>query len=166
MGRKEENYLKWLARQIKPDRDRDHTDLFRILYAKEFVWLIPNDDNRVRDGLDIRDSFFNYHSHLDQGCSVLEVLIGISRRIAFAAGGDPHLWAWRLLENLELNRVSGRIGAIRAERVDDILERLIWRMYEPNGVGGFFPLAWPQLDQRGVEIWYQMHAYIEELPEL
>lgn len=166
MVRREENYLKWLGRQIYPDRDRDYTELFLMLYEKEFVWLIPNDDNRVEDGLDIRAEFFHGRGKLDRPCSVLEVIISLSRRLAHAAGGDADRWAWRLITNLELHRMSGHIGQVRAERVNDILERFVWRMYNPDGTGGLFPLAFPELDQRGVELWYQMHAYIEELPEL
>jgi len=167
MASRYENYLKWLIRQIEPDRDRDYTDLFGILHAKEFVWLIPNDDNRLEDGLDIRAEFFNGHGkHTHLPCSVLEVILGLSRRLAFAAGGEEARWAWVLIENLELHRMSGRIGDIRAERIGDVLERLVWRTYQPDGIGGFFPLAWPPQDQRQVELWYQMHAYIEELPEI
>ncbi len=49
-----------------------------------------------------------------------------------------------------------------AAEIDDILERLIWRQYQEDGQGGFFPLAWPEQDQREVELWYQMNAYLAE----
>lgn len=139
------------------------------MHDKEFVWLIPNDDNRIADGLDIRHEFFMRYKNraiISQGCSVLEVMIGLSRRLAFMAGGTEEDWAWALLKNLGLDKMSGHIGRIRAVQIDDILERLIWRTYDPDGCGGFFPLAWPRKDQREVEIWYQMSAYIEENPEL
>jgi hypothetical protein len=32
-------------------------------------------------------------------------------------------------------------------------------------VGGFFPLTHPNDDQRKVEIWYQMNAYLDELEQ-
>jgi hypothetical protein len=32
-----------------------------------------------------------------------------------------------------------------------------------DGTGGFFPLAWPQEDQRAVELWYQLNSFVEEL---
>ena len=143
-----------------------YTDLFEQMFLKEFFWTVPNDDNRIEDGLDIRREYFHRHEALDRGCSVLEVIIGLSRRLSFLAGGDSEWWAWRLIANLELSRMTGRIGAIRAERIDDILDRFIWRLYEPDGTGGLFPLAWPKEDQRKVELWYQMCHYIEELPEL
>jgi hypothetical protein len=162
----EERYIEWLGGQIHPDRDRDFSELYAQMFDKEFVWHIPNDDNRIADGLELRKEFFRRKNVIQRGCSVLEVIVALSRRIAFAAGGDAEKWAWRLITNLELNRMSGRIGGIRAERIDEILERFIWRTYEPDGVGGLFPLAWPRQDQRKVELWYQMCGYIEELPEL
>jgi hypothetical protein len=47
--------------------------------------------------------------------------------------------------------------------VEEILYALIWRTYDPDGVGGFFPLAWPKEDQTKIEIWYQMNAYAKEI---
>jgi hypothetical protein len=51
----------------------------------------------------------------------------------------------------------------KAQRVNDILYALIWRTYDPDGSGGFFPLLHSKKDQRQIEIWYQMHAYVREL---
>lgn len=159
-------YLKWLGRQICPDRDRDYSDLYEIMFSTEFIWFIPNDDNRMADGLELRAEYERGPRTLLEGSSVLEVLIALSRRLEFHAGGEATDWAWVLITNLGLDRMSGHIGQIRRERIEEILERLVWRTYEPNGSSGFFPLAYPRLDQRNVELWYQMHAYIEELPEL
>ena len=35
---------------------------------------------------------------IHMGATFLEVLIGLSRRAAFTAGGDAESWAWRLLK--------------------------------------------------------------------
>lgn len=160
-----DRYLDWLTNQIRPSRDGSFRDLYDLLHTKEFVWFVPNDDNRIDDGFDIRFEFFHRTVTLPQGCSVLEVLIGLSRRIAFIAGGDSEDWAWELLVNLGLDRMSGNIGRVRAEQVEEILERFIWRTYDPDGSGGLFPLKWPPADQRKIEIWYQMCSWIEELPD-
>jgi hypothetical protein len=48
-------------------------------------------------------------------------------------------------------------------QVEEILHTLIWRTYDPDGTGGFFPLTRPQFDQRTIEIWYQMNAYSMEI---
>ena len=92
----------------------------------------------------------------------LEVLIALSRRVAFTAGGEPDDWAWRLLKNLRLTKSSDPLSEARLRNVDDILDAVIWRTYEPNGQGGFFPLKNPQENQRKIEIWYQMNKYVIE----
>lgn len=139
-----------------------------LMHSKEFVWLIPNDDNRIQDGKDLRREFLHDNDDpgfvtLDQPCSVLEVLVGLSRRISFAAGGSAEGWAWQLLLNLDLERMSDPLSQRKATKVDQILEALIWRTYNPDGTGGFFPLSWPEEDQTKIELWYQMSAYVNEI---
>ena len=54
------------------------------------------------------------------------------------------------------------ISKRKSIKIDDILDTLIWRTYEYDGIGGFFPLTNAEEDQTKVEIWYQMAAYINE----
>jgi hypothetical protein len=97
-----------------------------------------------------------------QGATALEVLIALSRRVAFNAGGEPEVWAWKLLKNLRLHKATDPFTPEKANRVDEVLYALIWRTYKPNGQGGFFPLQWDPEDQTKVEIWYQMNKYVAE----
>lgn len=157
-------YLGWLGSQVRVDNGKSYEHLLELLLAKEFVWLIPNDDNRLADGLEIRNEFTRETDLIYEGpCGVLEVLIGLSRRLEFMANGDADGWAWQLICNLELHKMADPIGPRKAIRVDEILETLVWRTYNPDGTGGFFPLAWPSADQTKVEIWYQMSEYVEEI---
>lgn len=167
-------YLEWLTGQIKNThrqrRSRTYWDLMVLLHNKEFVWLVQNDDNRVQDGLDLRSEFQTtvlgtdaWLDFWDYGCSVLEVIIALSRRLAFTIDSSPELWAWNLIDNLHLGSMHDPLSRKKQIVVDDILENLIWRTYEPDGTGGFFPLAFPKEDQTKIEIWYQMHSYIDEL---
>jgi hypothetical protein len=140
------------------------------MHSKEFLWMpeAGNDDNRIADGLDLRVEFFHENGvdgdkRMFGPASVLEVMIGISRRLAWSAGDGAEGWAWQLLRNLELHKMYDPLPRSKARKADEILERLIWRNYAPDGMGGFFPLAWPSRDQRGVEIWYQMNEYIGEI---
>ena len=140
------------------------------MHMKEFVWMpeAGNDDNRIEDGLDLRMEFFHEIGRRgDRGdfgpCSVLEVMIGVSRRLAWFAGDGAEGWAFELLRNLELHKMPDPLSSRKAAKVDRILETLIWRNYRPDGYGGFFPLAWPSRDQTRVEIWYQMNEYIGEI---
>lgn len=166
-----EDYLRWLEPQIRDEQNSDKTywDLLSIMFEKEFVWLVANDDNRIQDGLDLRPEFCHAnHIRVDAlrnlgPCSFLEVLIGLSRRLSFAAGGGAPGWAWQLLCNLKLDRMPDPITRRRIRQVDEILDTVIWRTYDPSGQGGFFPLAWSEEDQTRIELWYQMAEYIDEI---
>ena len=46
--------------------------------------------------------------------------------------------------------------------VERIIDDFVKREYDFNGVGGIFPLKHAEQDQRDVEIWYQMSAYLYE----
>lgn len=141
------------------------------MFEKEYIWFIPNDDNRLGDGLDLRIDFCRQRNlplklRGEMGyCSFLEVLIALSRRLAWNAGGTAPNWAWHLVRNLQLDIMYDPIGPKKARRIDEILDMCIWRTYAEDGSGGFFPLAWPERDQTKLEVWYQMHAYIDEIPE-
>lgn len=166
-------YLAWLTPQIRGEEDggsRTYGGLIALMFNTEFVELVPNDDNRIGDGTGLRIEFCHEFGVdrpdfiEDLGpCSFLEVLIALSRRLAFNAGSTPRGWAWALLRNLELDRISDPVGPTKTQRIQDILDQCIHRTYGPDGVGGFFPLAAPREDQRQVEIWYQMAAYLGEL---
>jgi hypothetical protein len=165
-----EEYLRWLAPQIREEEDQvQYWDLVSLLYEKEFVWTVHHDDNRLADGMDLRIEYA-YVAGVSRAqmkalgpCSFLEVLIGLSRRLSFAAGGSAPVWAWIMLGNLGLHKMVDPLNRRKVRKVDDILDTVIGRTYNPDGVGGFFPLAWPDDDMTQVELWYQMAAYIEEL---
>lgn len=176
MARSLENaYFEWLCSQIHPQgvyRERSFDSLYRLLHEREFVWSrIMGDENRCEDGMALLAEFLNEAHTLGaeflsgNGCSVLEVIIGLSRRLAWIAEPAQEVWAWQLIENLGLQKMWDPLSPVKADRAQEILDQLIWRTYRPDGVGGFFPLERPDHDQTQVEIWYQMHAYIEEVLE-
>jgi hypothetical protein len=163
------DYFEWLIAHIEVGNPRKtYRDLFERLYNTEFVWVIHRDHNRAHDGLDLRVEFFHQHKKEKlflEGPSLLEVVIGLSRRVSFLAGGTSEWWAWFLLENLGLEKAYDPLTDHKAQRVESILEDLIWRTYERDGTGGFFPLYQAKEDQTKVEIWYQMQAYLIEIRE-
>jgi hypothetical protein len=159
-------YFEWLTSQIEIPRRNTNTyhDLFVRMFETEFVWTVPHDGNRVQDGLDLRYEFLNGAHHVfEQGASILEVLIALSRRVAFTAGGLAPIWAWQLIENLRLQKASDPLTGAKAERVEEALYALVWRTYDFDGQGGFFPLNQPIENQTKKEIWYQMQAYVNEI---
>jgi hypothetical protein len=167
----DELYLRWLYGRVskkRPQPPRTWWKLFRYTYTTEFLWFVPNDDNRVEDGRELRDEFLQQRS-LDirerewmlLGCSVLEMLVALSRRLAFEGGGDSAGWFWILLRNAELGQMDDE--QYDPQFVDEFINRLVWRQYDYNGSGGgLFPLENPKKDQRDVEVWYQMQAWLLE----
>lgn len=136
---------------------------------KRFVWGVPNDDNRTEDGKDLRPEFLSTHdaecsnAWISQACSMLEMLIALSRRLEFESSQDTYHWFWTLLENLNLRVYTDSMYDDEVEMiVDKTLISVIDRRYRSNGVGGLFPLKRPKADQRKTEIWYQMSAYLLE----
>jgi hypothetical protein len=167
-----EAYGHWLIDQVREPNAHlraTYWDLLTIWHETEFVWLIPNDDNRLRDGLDLRHQFLDGHRTRRKidiesfgPVSMLEVLIALSRRLSFQISAEPELCAHALLRNLGMHKMVDPLSRYKANKAREILNNLIWRTYEPDGTGGFFPLAFPPGDQRKVEIWYQMHAFVIE----
>jgi hypothetical protein len=172
----DEQYLRWLYSQVASVRlknpARTYWSLLRHLYSKEYVWLVANDDNRVEDGRDLRSEFRReIHIHPDQnwmdlGCSMLEMLISLSRRLDFESEheGGPAYWFWHMMENVGLDKFSDVYyqNDFTKEIVNDILDTVIWRTFDPDGRRGLFPLDHPREDQRDVELWYQSSAYLLE----
>lgn len=167
-----EDYLRWLEPQLQDEYgrpDKTYSDLLNVMAEQEFAYIVPMDDNRIADGLYLRVEFAN-EFHVAQRrmeqlgpCSFLEVLIALSRRLAFIAGGQAPGWAWQLLGNLELQRMSDPLSRAKRNKVQEIMNNVIQRKYSPDGTGGFFPLAWSDDDQTQIELWYQMNTYVEEL---
>lgn len=171
----DELYLTWLYSQTGSVKIKNHTQTYwsilRLLYSKEFIWIIPNDDDRAEDGKELRYEFVDSEGIEDVdfewvnlGCSILELMIGLSQRLSFQAEGEPRVWFWNMMKNLGLDIYNDSVH-IPKDEVDEQLNQLIWRTYEPDGLGGLFPLKWPEKDQRDIEIWYQLSAYILELDQ-
>ena len=173
----DELYLVWLYSQVgDPEIVEPHRTYWKMLtqlYTKEFVWIVPNDHNRIQDGKELRYEFVDTTELTDVdlgwiqlGCSMLELLVGLSRRLAFEAEGESRDWFWELIDNLSLTRYNDKrymANPLTSEKViDTVLDRVIWRNYSPNGRGGLFPLKHPHCDQRGVELWYQLSSYVME----
>lgn len=166
-------YLDWLYKNIGPTQNRNparsYWMLAAALFRKEFLSFVHNDDNRVEDGKELREDFLEEtgiegdREWLGQECSMLEMLIALSRRCAFQADEEPFEWFWVLIDNLGLRDYTDEAFTDDFNvDVDLILDRVINRTYEPDGRGGLFPLRNAEVDQREVEIWYQLASYLME----
>jgi hypothetical protein len=170
-GTLDDQYLYWLYGLVADVRTRKgpftYWKLFRQLFKTEFIWFVPNDDNRAEDGRELRGEWASLEDvHVDAewaglGCSFLEMLIGLSRRLEFMTDRDVTYWFWHLIGNLGLLGHNDR-ARFPEEDVDDRTSAVIWRTYDRNGDGGLFPLRHADKDQRKVEIWYQLNSYLLE----
>lgn len=170
----DEVYFKWLYRQVAPLRlknpARTYWSLLRQLFEREFVWFIPNDDNRAMDGVELRCEFLAHEKlevddratqeWLALGCSMLEMLIALSRRLSFVGGGASSDRFWQMLHNVGLDIYNDL--AWDGDQVEPVIRRINERTYDENGNGGLFPLMETDINQQKVELFYQMNSYVME----
>lgn len=146
-----------------PLEDAIHERL-RALHAYPFTdRLVGNDHNRVTDALSTRRTFESlerleyiefYPDFEVYRPSVLEVFVSLAVRV-----GDeiiPREQTYGLFESMFKN-----IFIEDAEPYSTVLLYSAGNV-EPNGIGGPFPLRNPQVNQRSVEVWYQMMSYFTE----
>ena len=169
------DYYIWLLHKIGVSRVRksEYLALMKQLHSIDYEYKITNDINRKSDGLILRDIFEKETGEDLSGgypCSVLEVMIGVSRRLAEDVIGDPNHEGlterifWEMVSNLGLLKYRGN-GYDKGESCVKIM-RWIGRNFKENGEGSPFPLKHPKDDQRKVEMWSQVMWYLAEHPEL
>ena len=173
-------YFEWIYDLICGQRYQyavSFRKLLIYLHDTEFTYLIPRDENRAKDGINLRyrfclacgydDSYGIIMNILKGPCSVLEMMVALSIRCEEEIMDDPDLgdrtsqWFWRMIVSLGL-------GSMVDERFDismvhDVVERFLNREYEPNGKGGLFTIRHCEYDLRDVEIWYQLCWYLDSI---
>lgn len=169
----EKEYIEWLAYDV--GLDRNSMKLAKALYLKKFRSIIPNDINRFYDGMTLRDrfrdeTFYDDYEIINKPCSVLEMLIVLSERMAGLIWDpdDDEDWTvkcfYEILDNLGISGFNDenyeKLGGDK--EINHILDIFLERKYDEFGNGGLFPMDNPPCDQRNVEIWYQMSAYLME----
>lgn len=168
----EETYFNWLySKVVRVDGvntpSNNYYTLLQTLHSIEFVWLLSGDDNRAADGLDLRHEFITQldihppEPWMDAPCSVLEMFVAFSRIAAFDTEPDAREWIWTVLQNLNLNELSDASLGVE-ETTREIIDRFIWRTYDPDGYGGMFPLNDPHHDQKELEIYSQFCEWLIE----
>ena len=162
-----EEYFNWLCAKVQRTPFPVYRGLLQELHAFEFTWVDPRDENRAQDGLELREEFITTtglepdSDWKTTGCSVLEMLVALSRRAWFQTSVPAQDWFWMMIRNLQLDEYR-HVSASHVPYIRGVLYNLVWREYESNGQGGLFPIRWPKEDQRDVEIWYQLCSYIFE----
>jgi len=173
-GTIDDQYLEWLYGQIGSIRNNDparaYWELAKQLYRTRFTWSVYYDDNRAEDGKCLREEFLHVMDFdilesdpwLTEDCTVLEMLIALSRRAAFESSEEAGDWFWKMIDNLEI-RYPDQVYSNQVQM--DVAHKLnvfLNRQYQRNGDGGLFPLRNAKRDQRKIEIGFQLEAYLLE----
>lgn len=168
----EDLYFQWLCAHVQDATNSTPSttrwNLLRQLHSTQYVWVDGYDENRAEDGVELR-TYFGSESqqHLDPAwehlpCSVLEFMVALSARAEFNSliMEPADWWFWHLIDNLGIDYPDAT--SLPVDHVSMTLEDWMFRQYGSNGHGGLFPLQSPNEDQRYVETWYQLMAYLEE----
>ena len=166
-------YFDWLVIRISPDyHQRDiYMKLLFALFSKEFRWVVKRDQNRAKDGLDLRSEFeqeTDLCPDILGPCTCLEMFIAMAIRCEndLMYNYDPDLgdqtdrWFWTMMSNLGLLNYDDM--DFDPDAVDDILERFMDRDYGPNLEYCPFPMRYFVPNFEKMELAYQLNYYIRE----
>ena len=168
----QDEYFEWICRLLFAGQENRYRRLLGRLHGRPFESFVPNDENREFEGRNLKRVFceemrYNWAlpGFFEENASVLEVIVGLAIRCCETLADDENnmridQWFWLLISNCGLIRFTDdRFSSLD---VDEIVDRVVYRRYERNGVGGLFPLKRARRDLRKVELWYQMSYYLVE----
>ena len=171
----ERQYFDWMFNIIcynRYDKDISYRKLLEYLHDTEFYWMLDMDENRAKDGLDLRYRFCVDHRCLSdiekidyKPCSVLEMMLALAIRCEETIMDDPNYgdrtaqWFWGMIGSLGLKCMTDEY--FDEKYVESVVFRFLDRKYCSNGEGGLFIIDDPPRDLRDVEIWNQLSWYLD-----
>ena len=170
------DYFEWLCGLIDSERFAtpvSYDSLLAHLHNIEFTWIIPRDDNRADDGIQLRRRFALAHHNIELAdyifgpCSVLEMMVALANRCEESIMDDDSMgdrtgqWFWGMIHSLGLTPMTDR--SFNRDFVDEVIARLLNRNYAPDGKGGLFTVRNCEYDMRTVEIWCQLSWYLASI---
>lgn len=168
-------YFDWMY-SIVTDKDYvknkklSYRKLLSTLHTREFYFILPMDENRALDGIDLRNRFAYECSKFEKNdimeclngpCSVLEMMVALAVRMEDEIMGFGSQWFWLMIFNMGLNDMLD--GAFDRKKVEHAINILLDREYQKDGTGGLFIVKHHAEDLRNIEIWYQMQWYLGEI---
>lgn len=176
-----EQYFEWMYDAVMDGQNmRSHyRRLMTLLHHTKFEAVIPLDDNRATDGIDLRyrfgrkagipDSFVAAEIDVDD-CSMLEMMVALAIRIEEHIMGNSDIgnrtgqWFFAMVDSLGLLHFTDSKWTKALERdACDILETYARHEYQRDGRGSLFYVPSTKKDFRNTEIWYQMCEYLKEI---
>lgn len=172
-------YLDWMSAIAFHDSSErsQYQSLLHHLHSIPFYFLIPMDENRMVDGIDLRYRFAHDHSlnpedtmsELGQNnsCSVLEMMVALALKgdervlYDYETGSKSDYIFKAMLASSQLT--DSRNDRFSPEYVSYRVDCILKREYEYDGFGGLFTVNNPRMDMRDVDIWYQMNWYLQTL---
>lgn len=166
-------YLNWLHSLVESARPgKTFLLLFKELHRTTFRAdpKVPLDENRIVDALAIKKQFLvdvlmNPEEDDDiNRVSVLEILILLAHNMGEITSNESNIpqYFFDLIGNLGIEIPDEDYYPYDDvnHKVYTVVMRFIKRRYNYNGL--LFPLKNPHKDQRTVELWFQMNAYLIE----
>lgn len=154
-------YYDWLMSIIK--EPYGYSRMLEELWDIEFYSIIPNDDNRAADGVELR-YYYEYETgdicEKTGACTVLEMIIGLASRMEndFMYDGDlgdrTYIWFWDMICSLGLDKYTDNCYDRYHVRciIEDFLDR-------KNNIF-LFPVVDRNSKWTEMEIWKQLNEYI------
>ena len=175
-------YLCYLMNRIglEAEGSDGYLRLCETLQETEFLPQLEMDENRCYECRELRGDFAESEDEegatdiLDgvygENGTVLELLCVMAEKMAFEMSDSeyeaaPRKWFLEMIWNCGLSRHCMNAdfdNEGNEETVKDAIHTVIFRKTGFDGEGGFFPLLYPQHDQRGSEFIIQMNNYLEE----
>ena len=174
-----QRYFDWMYRlvyDIRYTKRLSYRKLLSHFNDVDFTYILPLDDNRAADGIDLRYRFGYEEKHInsmiasyldDRPCSVLEMLVALSLRCEehimddIDIGNRTGQWFWYMVESLQLGSMSD--NNYDEALVDNALMIFLTGKYERDGTGGLFVIKECKRDLRTIDIWYQMCLYLSSI---
>lgn len=172
-------YIEWIALAKLKFNYQEFSKYNALIWALvdiPFDYVHPMDENRYNDGLGLRREFENlteYDLSLESGykerCTTFEMMAALAARCEnqlmrdVALGDRSKMWFFEMCKNLDI--LKWDFEHLTYDYKDDICRKVgVWlsRKYEKDGRGGAFPLKNTSENQKNVQIWNQMNAYLGE----
>lgn len=149
-------YAPWL---IQRGCLENYSELASVWDELDFVWYIPEDEDRTIQALRMRDEYCyetGMPSPRQAPASFLEVLVSITDTLTAMLYQDRESFTKSILLNMGARSYSddGRPPSEIHEEALNIAERVMYRTYSRNGTGGLFRI--PGMDTLEMSLTTQM----------